>query len=1037
MKTQRIHALSLLAALLLGGALTHRAAADFVYETSGEFLTAGDFNGDGVADVLILDKLTGNARVGYANTNGGLFWSAPLLTSVDNITGCAVGHFRVNTRDILAVTATNLNRVPLFDLLNTNFSTLLVNSSSSGVGPHTLASLAAPFGSPPPPYGALLVASSLNDAPAERLDIVTNFPTGFSSSAGQFPEIGSFQRPNAVPLGSNGPALAAGLLRGTNDTLHLWQFTNAPSMFLALSNLPPGSEYVVGNFNGETLPHFILYVPGKFSMSIYSLIATNTGLVFSAPIFATAAEPLQQVYFLATDSGGTAVMRFGDGIQSMRLPGGIPAFSGIYRAGVGTAGNVFTGIVPLANGRFALLDAPAGSGYSVHEQVIRFDGASFSQVGAANLPALTTSTTRANLWLFQREPFVNRDPGFIASINASDWSDSFSGLPGALNVVREQDAGTNNGLGSAASSNYGAPPTGATNGLPNQYQPAISIFSYSAPRAAEPVSILIAPPPGTYPGPVQISLSWPGTGRQAFYRVGPAGSWQSYSAPFLITNDATIQYYGTTLLSPTRSQVQFATYTLGVPGTSPPPSIDPNPDDTNTPPVLSTNAIVFSETGTLFYGRVSPNLYYTIWAINLDGSADTYVTTGARPRVSRDGRYLAFLRDANPQITQGNVWIRDLASGKESILFTNTSYTTGFDWDLTNTNLVFDWNCWLWKMSLGGSATLLPLPSPDCYDDAPVVSPVDGRLAFHNLDPNAKISGLYVTTPDLNSKQLLSLGVAGASWPAWSPDAQRLSFADGNSPQSAFTSDNGTNLWVVSPDGTSLNQITGFSDGINRFPHGAIWSPDGDALVGAATVFGTNGLWVIPLTPDRTDCDGPPYRLPTSPGDPIDFAGSIVVATPASQVVLTQAVGLFIRQTPDAVVVYWNTNLVGYTLESEPDLPSGFWQPVNGPYFQAGPYFEHWETRASLLTTKFFRLHYTGAFVLSQPPVLTVRRQAANALLSWPASLPGFVLQYKTNLSPATAWRDLPAPYTLNGANYNYLDPANSSPQRYYRLRSP
>src|SRR5664279_576585 len=59
-------------------AFSFAANAAFVYETGAEFLTAGDFNGDGVADVLVLDKLTGNARVGYANTSGALTWSSPL-----------------------------------------------------------------------------------------------------------------------------------------------------------------------------------------------------------------------------------------------------------------------------------------------------------------------------------------------------------------------------------------------------------------------------------------------------------------------------------------------------------------------------------------------------------------------------------------------------------------------------------------------------------------------------------------------------------------------------------------------------------------------------------------------------------------------------------------------------------------------------------------------------------------------------------------------------------------------------------------------
>ncbi len=189
---------------------------------------------------------------------------------------------------------------------------------------------------------------------------------------------------------------------------------------------------------------------------------------------------------------------------------------------------------------------------------------------------------------------------------------------------------------------------------------------------------------------------------------------------------------------------------------------------------------------------------YTIWAINLDGSSDTFVTTGARPRVSRDGKYLAFLRGGSPLVTQGNAYVRNLQTGQESLLYSNTSYTIGYDWDLTETNLIFDWNCWLWTIGIGGSSErILPLPSPDCYDDAPVVNPVDGSLAFHNLNSSPSISGLYVTSPARTAKQRLNLGVPGASWPAWSPDGQWLAFVDGNSTNTAFSADGGTNLWVV------------------------------------------------------------------------------------------------------------------------------------------------------------------------------------------------------------------------------------------------
>lgn len=954
--------LAVFLALLLPALVGHAA---FVYESPAEFLTTADFNGDGVPDVLALDKLTGNARIGYGSAGGVLTWSPALTTGVPNASGCAAGRFRLTIRDVLAVTAPNLNRVNLYDLGGTNTASLLGVSLASGLGPHSLAALAAPFGPPAPPYGTLLVASAFNDSPAERLDVVTNFNIGVTVSTGQYPETGSFERANALPL-VGGPTLAVGLVRGTNDTLHLWQFTNSPAVTLSLSNLPAGSDYAFGWFNGETLPRFVFYVPGQSNVTLQSLVLSNGALAFGPAVTAPLSEPVQQVVYDDLGADGEWLFQFGDGVQGARMPGGSLALAAVYRNGLGAAGRTATGVVPLGNGRFALLSTPAGGTTSLHAEVARFDGTSYTSISVSDLPAVTSSATRANAWLFQFEPFVNRDPGFIASVNAADWADAISGLPGSLTVVRESDGGASSGLGSATSVNLGTPATGSAYGLPNQYNPAISVFTYASPQAAEPVAITIAPPPGAYAAPIQVSFSVLGGGRLVFYRAGAADTWHQYTAPFMLTNDATVQYYGTTILSPTRSGLQFASYTVGNAGGTPPSPVNTIPGNTNPPPVLNTNQVLLSANGTVFYGRRSANNAYTVWSINLDGSGETYITTGARPRVSRDGRYLAFLRGGSKVVTEGDPWVRDLVTGQESMLFTNVNYIIGYDWDRTGTNLVFDWSCWLWRIGLTGPAALLPLAT-DCYDDAPTVNPVDGRLAFHNLDPNLALEGIYVTSSNLATKQLLSLNVPGASWPAWAPDGQQLAFVDGNSSNTAFSVDAGKNLWVVNDDGSGLNQISGFTDTVNGFPHGAIWSPDGSALIAAGNIFGTNGLWVIPLTPDHTDCDGPPIRLPTSLGDAVDFAGS-VVATPAAA--LPPPPGLFIRQDPDAVVVYWSTNYAGFTLESATNLPSGgFWTAINGPYYLAPDgYFEYREANASLRVRKIFRLHYTGAMVFSTGP---------------------------------------------------------------------
>ena len=116
--------------------------------------------------------------------------------------------------------------------------------------------------------------------------------------------------------------------------------------------------------------------------------------------------------------------------------------------------------------------------------------------------------------------------------------------------------------------------------------------------------------------------------------------------------------------------------------------------------------------------------------------------------------------------------------------------------------------------------------------------------------------------------------------------------------------------------------------------------------------------------------------------------------------VLSQPPGLLIRQTPDAVVVYWSTNYIGYSLESTLGIARRRVVSVAGPYYLSGGYFEYWEARANLQTTKLFRLQLTGGLVLSRLPALAIQLQMNTLAISWPAALAGFTLETTTNLVP-------------------------------------
>jgi hypothetical protein len=335
-------------------------------------------------------------------------------------------------------------------------------------------------------------------------------------------------------------------------------------------------------------------------------------------------------------------------------------------------------------------------------------------------------------------------------------------------------------------------------------------------------------------------------------------------------------------------------------------------------------------------------------------------------------------------------------------------------------------------MGLAGQPAQLPLAS-DCRQAAPAVNPVDGRVAFQVTFPGSV--GLYLAPPGMSSRQNLGLNILSPRWPAWSPDGQSLVVAD--DPSISPVLDAGKDLWVVKLGATQTNihQITalGANDG---FPHGAVWSHDGGKLVGAGRIGGINGLWVIPLAPDLSACHCPPRLLPTSPGDDIDFAGSVI----GGPVNISYAnLGLFIRQEPDAVVVYWSTNYQGFALQSTIGVPAAGWTAVSGSYYRAGPYFEYRESRGSLSQQKYFRLHYPGEMDLVPDLALSFRVESGNqAVFTWPQNYVGYVLESATNISPPVLWTPLGDSYVITNGVFEYRKPIpGPHPAEFFRLRGP
>ena len=507
-----------------------------------------------------------------------------------------------------------------------------------------------------------------------------------------------------------------------------------------------------------------------------------------------------------------------------------------------------------------------------------------------------------------------------------------------------------------------------------------------------------------------------------FFRTDPAQAWQQYVAPFNLTSDTAVEYYGVNY-SGLHARLFTANYSIG---TATNASFTLNLTNgvavTNNSSTVGGNTnVLLSTGGTIFYGRKNSS-GGAIWAINLDGSDDTYITTGVRPRVSPDGRYLAFMRGTNVfNGIGGDVWLRDLSTGLETEFFTNNAEITGYDWDTaTPPNLILDYGCNFWIAPLTNPASMFPLTN-HCNFFAPVVNPVNGTLAFFDTDTSG---GLRTVPAGGGDSTILGPTVSGARWPAWSPDGARLSFCYPGY-YSAF------DLFTINADGSALAQISAFTNASDGFAYGAIWSPTGNALVGAGSIYGTNGLWKIPLTSDSQHCDCPAKLLPTTPGDPIDFAGS-VITQPAPVIAKP---GLFIRTDPNAIVVYWSTNYQGFALQSTLALgASNDWTSLSGPYFQNGNYYEYHEALTALAAAKFFRLQFAGVIIV-QPlqPRLSVSTDSGQFVLNWSTNYAGYTLEATTNLNPPAIW----SPASVVGSNPNgrceYRENFNQ-PLKFFRL---
>ena len=241
----------------------------FVYESPFEFFGAGDFDGDGRADVVVVDKESGKYRLGYQLTDGNLSWVDCRPSGIKGISGFGLGSLFVKNHDGLAFTSPDANQVTLVD----------ASSSSAPGKPQTI-----PFTAALGPNTVLPVTAG-TAGKSGLLDIYVgsiynspdaNLATVLRNDGSEYPKMvestlpGPATHANRITLKAGQPEADCELV--TDDkgvTFRAENFsTGKPETLLTLPGLPTGSDYASGNFRGSALSELLFYKPGENTLTV-------------------------------------------------------------------------------------------------------------------------------------------------------------------------------------------------------------------------------------------------------------------------------------------------------------------------------------------------------------------------------------------------------------------------------------------------------------------------------------------------------------------------------------------------------------------------------------------------------------------------------------------------------------------------------------------------------------------------------------------------------------------------------------------------
>jgi hypothetical protein len=566
---------------LLPAALTAASLDDYVFiypNGDAEWAASADFNGDGLLDAVIVDRVTGAYRIGYQAAGGEHTWTTPRASGIADVSGFTIGHVVNAAAHGLAFAAEAANRVNVVSAANPAQAGVPVSVHLAAVGPNQVVALDI-GGAGNTPLHDLIVPTAWNGVAPFRTTTIRNTDGASFTTLQDLAATQRQERGNRVVIKDGTAPVLSLLTRGATDTLRLISYAGGPpNTFLQVTNIPGGSEYAVGRFANSGLRHFLTFRPGQSNLWTHAVLEPVPGSFEMGPAAGFAFDDgIQSVVTLPGATATKLLVIFAQGTHAAayHFDGtNAPTLAGEFLA---PEGEVLLGATPLENNGVRLHSS--GTGKTLAAEVIASDHrtrrshqysfdagtGTYSLDRTDTLPRVSDLSGQANVFQFQGEPFVAPAPRLLNSGNAGDWSSLFSlsGGPPQVGVLSETFVDSTHGLDNPTPSSLGAGHPLAQFGLVNQYTDAISLFSLAPGIGNEVVEISAQPAGGLYGRSVAVNFVRSGPGFDVLYRLNPNGAWQTYGTqPVLIFTNSVLQYRAQSFFGTAQSSVRSETYTF-------------------------------------------------------------------------------------------------------------------------------------------------------------------------------------------------------------------------------------------------------------------------------------------------------------------------------------------------------------------------------------------------------------------------------------------------------------------------------------------